>query len=368
MAKPRYLYIDDENDSSVEAIRDGFNDLDIIEVVIEQPQDFKIQKKHLIEKMQDFDGIILDLRLDGNLKLDVSYNAPAIALELRTFTSDACPIILCSTDEQMRATYDTDKSSHDLFDYKFLKGSKPDWLKFSNKLSALALGYKFLKSKERGVSEILGRDDIDILDQRIIELFSDSDLSPSINEIAQFIITGLFNHPGPLIKERVLAARLGIDIAASGEAWNNLLIWIEEWLPKAKYSGIFSDGWFRWWSDQVILIFKNISDGKRLALLEAEQRVEVIKGFSEIEGLKAAKPLQYCNSTSFWTICEGHKKPIDPIEGYKVFETSVIKSWQESKYISFDAAVNRIGKEKGLRIHPSEVVRFESDKEILSEK
>ena len=150
MSKPKYLYIDDElnnpDDDSVEAVSDGFNDFGLIEVEVGEPLDFKSQKKDLLKKLKDYDGLILDLRLDQNMKLDVSYNAPAIAQELRTAVPNPedhlrpCPIVLCSTDERMRATYDADQTSHDLFDYKFLKGSEPDWPKFSKKLHALAEG------------------------------------------------------------------------------------------------------------------------------------------------------------------------------------------------------------------------------------
>lgn len=365
MSKAKFLYIDDENDSSVEAIRDGFNDQGLIEVVVEQPQDFKTQKKLLLEKIQDFDGLILDLRLDGNMQLDVSYNAPAIAQEFRTIVPSPCPIILCSTDEIMRATYDVDKTSHDLFDYKFLKGSNPNWPKISKKLLALAEGYNSLKSKKWSIDEILGREDIYSLDSRIFEVLIDNERTPQIYDISSFIIKDLLHHSGPLIKEQILAARLGVDIIASGEAWNSLL---KQLFEEAKYSGMFSDGWNRWWADKINIAFKEISGGIRLTSLNAAERVKKLVEFSRLKDLKAAEPLPYCNSSNFWTICEGHKKPLDPIEGFRVFESSDLKPWQEAKYISFDAEVNRIGKERGLRIHPSEKDRITSIKASISEK
>ena len=51
MIKPKYLYIDDElnntTDESVEAVRDGFNDVGLIHVDVDEPKDFKSQKKEL---------------------------------------------------------------------------------------------------------------------------------------------------------------------------------------------------------------------------------------------------------------------------------------------------------------------------------
>jgi hypothetical protein len=362
MTRPKFLYIDDEKDPSVEAIRDGFNDVGQIEVFLEQPQDFKTQKNDLLERLNEYDGLILDLRLDGNMLLDVSYNAPAIAQELRTdisnkeFARKPKPIVLCSTDEKMRATYDVDKASHDLFDYKFLKGSDPNWGKFSNKLFALAVGYNWLNENERTLFEIFGREDILKLDPRITDQFNDPERKPTTNDYAQFFIEEMFHHPGPLIKENILAARLGIDISTSGKDWNFVRDKIFE---KASFTGIFSTGWKRWWADTVNNVFKEITDGKKLASLKAEQRVKYLSEKFGLKDLKSADPLKYCNSTEFWTICEGYKKPIDPLEAFIIYESAEIKPWQDSKYISFDAVINRIGVEKGLRPLPSEIERIE---------
>ena len=183
MAKLKYLYIDDENDESVAAVRDGFNDQGLIEVFVEQPKDFKAQIKDLIVKLHKYDGLILDFRLNQNMQLDVAYNAPAIAQELRMSVAEpeinakSIPIILCSTDERMRATYDADKTSHDLFDYKFLKGDDPDWERFSRKLNALATGYNWLNAESRSFEDIVQREDVNNFDPRISERFISSSWS-----------------------------------------------------------------------------------------------------------------------------------------------------------------------------------------------
>lgn len=377
MSKPKYLYIDDElkntDDESVEAVRDGFNDVGLIQVDVDEPKDFKSQKKELLEKLKDYDGIILDLRLDQNMKLNVSYNAPAIAQELRTAVPNPddhlkpCPIILCSTDERMRATYDADQTSHDLFDYKFLKGSEPDWERFSKKLKSLADGYNWLRDKKRSFNEILSRQDLTGVDLRIAERFEDPDnQNVTIYDYANFIIKEVFHHPGPLIKERVVASRLGIDIEGSGESW---ITFRDNLLYELKYSGVFSSGWDRWWSDKVTNFFKKISGNKRLGTLNAQDRVDIISSHFKIEGLKAASPIDYCISSKFWTICEASKRPLDPLEGFKVFESTDLKGWQEPKYLSFNAiAVEGLPQNKGLRPQRSELERIQLMKENLSKK
>jgi hypothetical protein len=364
MSKPKFLYIDDETDTSVEAIRDGFNDQGLIEVAVEVPKTFADQKKYFVEKLNGYDGLILDLRLDGNMKLDVSYNAPAIAQEIRTMIAQdksgikACPIILCSTDEKMRATYNADKTSHDLFDYKFLKGTSADWPRFSKKLFSLANGYRLLNDKKRELTQIFGRGDINNIDPRITERFVDTPVQ--IYDYAHFVIKDLFHHPGPLIKEKVLAARLGVDIESSKD-WRALA---DDVFKKAKFTGLFCDGWTRWWSDITIGLFKEIT-GQRLSTTNAKERVDLLSGKLGLKGLIAAAPITNCTSTDFWTICEGYKKPLDPLEGFKIFETVELKPWQENKYISFNAIIERVGVDRGLRPHVSEGERINAMKAKL---
>ena len=370
MSKPKYLFLDDENDETVDAVRDGLNDQGLIDVTIQQPLEFKSQKKELVEKLMEYDGLILDFRLDQNMKLDVSYNAPTIAQELRTSVTNpevnlmACPIILCSTDERISATYNADKTSHDLFDYKFLKGSEPYYLKISKKLASLAKGYKWLRESERTIYQVLDRENISDIDTRITERFLDIEEPKITYDYARFIVKDIFHHPGPLIKERVLAARLGVDIEASDDAWVKIR---REVYSEFKYSGLFSDGWDRWWSDKIINQFKKVSGGNRLATMNAQDRVKILVENYGVDGLIPASAIPYANSSSFWTICEDSKKPLDPLEGFRVFESTDLKAWQEPKYVSFNAVAGEgISKEKGLRPHPSENKRIQLMKESLS--
>lgn len=366
MAKPKYLYIDDENDSSVDSIRDGFNDVRNIEVELYPLQDtrnFEDLKNALIAL--DFDGLILDLRLDGDGPNRVGFSAPTLAQDLRTIQArkdiKSFPIILCSTLPKIRETYSVDKSSHDLFDYKFEKSAFPDYEKFSRKLYSLAEWYDWLNKEAKSINEVLQRENLKDIDSRIYEKFLISDTPFLANDYAKFIINQLFHHSGALIKERTLAARLGIDIEKS-EDWDR----IKEVFSESSYRGIFSNGWKRWWSDILIKEFKKMSEGFHLSSLNAKQRVDILIEKTGLKDLIPAEPIELCVSTDFWTICEGHKKPLDPLEGLRVYEKSEIKPWQENKYISFHAAeVERIGRDRGLIPHPSEEERIAEIKESL---
>ncbi len=371
MSKPKYLYIDDENDSSITSIINGFNDQGIIEVEhfpLSAFQEFGKLKNELIQRRKNnaFDGLIIDLRLDGDGPDRVDFNATSITQELRSLTArgdiNSFPIILCSTEPKIRETYDADKSSHDLFDYKFEKSNEPNFPKFSQKVFSLVSGYNWLNSSKRPLNEIFGRDDLSSLDPRILERFLEAEAKIVIYDFAHFAVKNLFHNPNPLIKEKIVAARLGVDIEASGAYWPALL---GDVFSSAKYKGLFSEGWSRWWADGIINIFKRLTD-KKLSFLTSEERVALLIEKTKINGLVAAKPLPFCKSTEFWTICEGYKKPLDPLEGFRTYSSYEPKPWQESKYLSLDAVLERVGREKGLRPHPSELKRIETIKQSLS--
>lgn len=363
MTKYKFLYLDDENDETTAAIADGLKIKDLIDISFEEPKDFKSQIGDLKTRLKDFDGLILDLRLDGK-KLDIAYNAPAIAQELRMIAGlgeiKSCPIILCSTDEKMRATYEVEKICHEHFDYKFTKQASPPWEKFARKIASLAKGYQTIQSDKFELKKILGREDIEILDSRIFETFVGIEKPLPVHEYAAFIIKDLFHQQGPLIKEKLLASRLGIDIVKS-EDWQKLLDGV---FSKAKYSGVFSDGWQRWWADIVLSTFKELSGNKRLNMLNASERVKILIEKTGLNKLVAAEPMKYNKSSNFWTICEGYKTPLDPLEGFKIHTTIEPKAWQEVRFVSFEAIISK----KGPRPHSSELKRIESTKEEFSGK
>jgi hypothetical protein len=247
-----------------------------------------------------------------------------------------------------------------LFDYRFEKSITPDTKKISRKLLSLANGYDLLNSKKLTPEIIFNGVETNRLDARLLERFDETN-KLVVYDYAHFVVKNLFHSTNPLLKEEIVAARLGIDKEASAENWVTLK---EQIFSPAKYSGLFADGWDRWWAENIINIFKKLT-GKRLSFLKAEERVKLLTEKTEIAGLVAAIPIKHCQSTEFWTICEAYKKPLDPLEGFKIFSSSDLKPWQESKYLSFDAIVDRIGIEKGLRPHPSEKDRIEELKKSL---
>lgn len=368
MTRAKYLYIDDFNDASILAIKDGLNDTEIIDVDYTQVKEFKDLITDFEGEYSKYDGIILDLRLDLNPKLNVKFSATGLAQELKNRSAANegvrdVPIVLCSTDRNIREYYNRDTTGHDLFDYRFLKEARPKWEKIALKLRSISNGYNILNKDKSDLSKILHRD-INTIDTRIVGKLIDSESLFSTHDFVQQILKEVIRKPGPLINENLLAARLGIDILSSPD-WQMLLDSVFEY---EKYNGIFSDGWTRWWSDLIIGKFREIS-GIRLSSLSAEERVEELMKLTEFEKIVPAKPIPNSVSTNYWTICEYYKMPLDPLEGFRLLYKKEPKSWQDQQYLSFEAAAERHGLKDGLKVHPSENDRLESIKnQIRSRK
>lgn len=366
-----YIFIDDESNKSVESIINGLNDtkeIHISQLSISSDDGLeslteKIKDQINCEDKNTAYGILIDLCLNGEGENSIGFTASPIAQHIRTLSSTTheipnIPIVLCSTNEKIKKTYNADKACHDLYDYKFSKTADIQWVKVAKKMRALANGYAQLGIYS-SMEQILNREDITNLDSRIFESL---EAPNSTYDVAHFLIKDLFQHPGPMIKETVVAARLGIDIQNSGQAWKQLLEFIS---PQIHYNGIFASGWKRYWTDQLDSLFKTYSGGNPSSTYTAKERVEIIKQATQIEGLQTALPIEFCTSTYYNTICEALKRPIDSLEAYEIYESYDLRSWQEPKYLSFFALAS--GQNQDIQIKKSESARFIEDQELLRE-
>ena len=166
-------------------------------------------------------------------------------------------------------------------------------------------GYPILVDGDLTTILNLSNEEIKDFDSRIFDRFI-SGKDHSSHEYAQFIIKDLLQHPGVLIKEKTLAARLGIDIDQSPE-WFKLL---EILKPSLQYTGVFASGWQRFWSHRLNDLFKRISGGASWVSLNAEERVKIIVKSYGLNGIKPAAPLKFASSSYFDTICEATKETI----------------------------------------------------------
>ncbi len=334
--KPRYLFIDDEVGEPTKALLDGFNDTKLLIVeslFIAKDETFdsindKLQSEYA---KQGFDGILIDLCLDGTGANSLKFKAPPVAQQVRTLSSESklahLPIVLCSTIEN-EVLYRNDSSSHDLFDYYFNKADL-DFKKEAKIMQSLAEGYQILNKKDVTIQEVLGRTDVDALDSKLLDVMPGNMMSSF--DVAQRIIKDMFRYSGLLTTEGIAAARFGVDMEKSGEAWARLR---DKVLVQAEYKGVFSSGWHRYWADKLNTVFMEFSGGTPYQIMTAAERVEVLAK-SGFEGLVAAEPISYNQSTYYNTVCIYYKRPIDAVEGIPVEDSMKLKSWQENRYVSF---------------------------------
>ncbi|WP_286760610.1 hypothetical protein [Salegentibacter sp. UBA1130] len=360
MSKYNVLYIDDDASkhglSQIEPMIDTLEENETLSIKPFQSGPFDKISKKILEVIGDYDAVIFDYQLDDRANDDGetgNVKAPVLAQHLRTEATNTekeikdVPFILCSTDDKLQKSYTADHTSHDLFDLRFRK-DKENFLTVSDQIVALIEGYdKIRKSKD--LSDVLNTD-LTSLDDRIFSRFINNPNAPA-HELARTILKDLIYIEGPLISEEILAARLGID--RSSPDWNSLL---KDFFFEAKFKGAFANGWNRWWMNLVNNIFKDLT-GSNLASLDALERLEGIKVNTGLN-LSVSERIETCKSYRYWTLCKSFNKPLDPREGFRIAMKTEPKPWQDYSYISKHGAVNRIGFDEGLDVHPSEYERY----------
>jgi hypothetical protein len=361
--KIKYIYLDDEKKSAIQA----YTELDIIH---KQPSDFSSQVKKIEDLLNNnnCDGLILDLRLDLKKNSDehiVDYRASSIAQEIRTRAKEGrvkdCPIVLLSTSTKLAKSYTKGGfPNYDLYDQIYIKDDIPgDAVIISSELVSLVKGYEKISTltKTAGKHSFyqildLTENDSSILHPNIRAYFEEKRRYPT-HEYVSFLIKEIIDRPGLLISEKLLAARLGIDIQKSGD-WPNL----KKSFHSIQYTGPFCEAWSRWWSYRLTEWWNKLKySSQNLGKLDANARIDFLIKTTKFKNLKAAEPIDNDYSNRFWTICAGLEMPLDPIDGLLIKEEDN-KPWQEKSYISKKAALERIGHNKGLRVHPSEKERY----------
>lgn len=362
----KVLYIDDENTENSQAYADGLSGMGLIEITIKKPTSVEVLLDELIAEQSDFDALILDLRLDGNQQGErvAKYTAPFLAQGIRSkrllengFKKEF-PIFLISSKDNLKKYFDSDTSSHDLFDYTFTKanvGSESEF--YEQIIESITEAYQIISEGKTDFNKILNRKNIDEIKNRIFTTKFLTGENTSVSEISQYIFNEITRKSGILIDENVLAARLGIDIEKSKD-WEQLLVLLKDY----EYSGIFNEPLKRWWFSDILEWWNNNFPNAILIRLDASQRVKLIIDKFNLERIVAAKAIAKATSTKFWTVCQAYQKPLDPKDGFLI-DGNQFKPWQDKRYISLESILERDAKEKGFVIHPEEKERFDDIKQ-----
>ena len=356
----KYQYIDNNSIALIESTARGWQENGKIDIIPLTAMGWNEQVSAIETFLsENTDGFILDWRLNERNRTEVRYSAEALAEQIRFFLKQrnaAIPIIIVSQSiNTFREIYKNDLNVNGLFDAQYSK-DELNQLENKNQLIAIAGAYKTLNELQADNtieqdSKIMRMLDVDSLSGFFSDLLEtiQQETDTSVSAISQFVLQEMIKKPGKLIDEEWLAARLGIDKAASND-WQRLK---DEHLINAKYTGIFAGAWDRWWTNRVE-DWWNQYTSRPLQATKAQERVELIRISTNLVGLQAAQLLPLCTSEQFWVICEGYKKPMSSSDGMVIAGQSKLHPWQQKRYVSIHATLNNVGIENWKK-----VARFE---------
>jgi hypothetical protein len=216
-------------------------------------------------------------------------------------------------------------------------------------LVALAAGYSTLRSLAENsrdnafIQAIDAANKIDSLDPRVGDAFRGS-REWSVHDLALFVVKRLLGVPGPLIDEGILAARLGVDSSSNG--WHHVREAID---VVARYRGVFSRAWPRWWAAGVEQWW---DETVREPNLSAATRVRLLTERVPCDGLSAARGDNGAQDT-FWTVCAVTGVPLDPVDGV-LLQAEHAQEWHDGVYASLPAVLSYKAKNRGFLVHPLE--------------
>lgn len=357
----RYLYIDDE-DSTINYLVEGLNQSGQVDVQIFNLSTYKSQEDiHSQLVKEQYDGVILDYRLNGGGPNSLDCNSNVIAQFIRDLAENKnraeCPIIMCSTKSNLDDFDIHVYTARDLYDYKFEKNFNISYNDIAKHLSILASEYQRLADKSIDIYHILGRKEDNPIDEHFME--SIQMYKGSAHQLVDFILHQMFPYSGPLVSRSVLLARLGLTSVSKYA--DNVLSMFES----AKYTGSFCAWGEYYWMDTINQVFNSYAKGKTLSTLSAKERVAILGKILRLQ-LEPASPEQNCENDYFWYCCEKTNIPLDPNDAYILKEGKTLFPWQELRYVSFSAISEGVVQEEDLL--PDELLRFMRKVEFLKTK
>lgn len=364
-----FIYIDDSNEA-IAATR-GFSQ-DRLSVSSEKPLDILEDQINRI-KEQKIDGLILDLRLDdyeNDNNKKVQFRGTTLAQEIRTRQKeggiDQFPIFLFSGNDNIDKSLNSTTSG--IFDLCIEKESidADKYEEYQKYFIAIAKAYKN-RIHNSNVNDIMNLEDDG--SSRIDSFISDFNIvikqSHTTSSLVKFIINEILNRDCVLISEKLLACRLGIDIEKTPEAWASL----KEQLSSAKYNGVLSDGWERWWMHKVEIWWTSlIEDIDDLQYLSANRKIDIISKKTGIAGIYTPDNIQKCTHRDFWTLCAGLNRPLSILDGIVIANQDNLYSWQDVRYVSIECALTGKNKFIWTDIASYEKLRFEELQELYRKK
>jgi len=279
------IFIDDREADKVFASHMSTEGKTELKIDFKKPKDLIVLAKEILASKPNF--VALDYRLDEEQEPNTQkndYKAAPLAQLLRDYTSENAyqdfPIILVSHEDKIKG-FINDVTAHNLFDRRFTKKEITDNPEeHRKKILSLVKGYDRMitnwnKSERWATFLALNKEESEQVGyQGIREL----DKLKAPHQVAHKILRYVIDRQGILLDKNNLLAQLGVE--KDGKDVKPLFARLKK--DKIIYSGVFSEGWTRWWQHRLWDWEKKVC-GEPLGNLTAKERVECLNEKLELQ-------------------------------------------------------------------------------------
>jgi CheY-like chemotaxis protein len=314
----------------------------LIKVEVMAPEEARTA---LLQKGREPAGVLMDVDL-SSIQGEFG-TGPGIAQDIRTKQKAGLtpefPVVRFSAAEPLIKNVVGDPSSDDLFELEILKDDlKTHHGIFASQLVGVREVYDFFT--DRSVDWDRGDDCLSALFGIPIDRLSDwthegirAKLLTGVRHaphVAAGVFCRLFLMPaGLLIDSELLAVRLGVDVAASGESWKNLLALLKQ----VAYTGVASSHFDRWWARGLEdWWYEAVDQSGPLSGKTVAERVTSIERATGIKGLRAIEATAGQTEMRLWRFCRlamenrpMERIPVDPSDSVRLISQVDLPHWVE---------------------------------------
>lgn len=271
------------------------------------------------------DLLVLDFRLDEQGELDPNerYKGSVFAQQVRDLATgnpkQDFPIVLISSEDKIRAQFNPDLTSHDLFDKVYSKEEVNDRIKqVQVELISLCAGYERLRSVGDAFDLMeltaLSSDEDYVLDHQ--ELYLAVRRAAAPHQLASIFLCQLIGRTGLLLDIDEACARLGVAHDAADYVAN----YLDD--NGVSYKGLFSTGWQRFWAHRLDGLAQEIF-GQRSTGIPANERAEKLSEVLGHEVKPATSPWNKRDDELIAFACACCSKGTEMRHSVGVFETNL---------------------------------------------
>jgi len=328
-------------------------------VKFKQPTQLLTLANHIIETQPAL--VALDYRLDEARKMPSAYQVEPLAQQLRSYASQQVeqdfPIILLAHENEIVHFLDN-ITAHDLFDSCFTKQEVVDNLLPRQKIFSLVKGYKRMiknwrKKPERWATffGLNKQERVVVAYQAIREL----DKLKAPHQVARWILRYVIERQGILLDKDNVLAHLGV--ANTSHDIEQLFAHLKT--DKVIYTGVFGEGWMRWWRYRLEDWEKQVC-GEVLGNLTARERVLLLNKKLGLNLSPAISRWQAHSDALFAFACDSCHQPTEQQCSVLAYEiNSLPYSFIRRKRICWKCVETGEFVERGLAIDDGEIMSVE---------